>query len=74
MFCPKCGKINPDTDSLCSGCGANLHEEEKIVPKKSKNGVKIALSLVVVVAIVIVAVLILNGCNPGNIVDDKISF
>lgn len=74
MFCPKCGKINPDSEKLCSGCGAELHEEQAVVPAKKKNGLKIALTVVVVLAVIIVAVLILNGCNPGNIADDKISF
>ena len=40
MFCPKCGKINPDTEKLCSGCGAELREEQVIAPKKSKKGLK----------------------------------
>ena len=34
MFCPKCGKMNPDDKELCSGCGAVLHESGPEKPKK----------------------------------------
>lgn len=37
MFCPKCGKMNPDDRENCSGCGAVLHEPKDETPKK-KNG------------------------------------
>ena len=74
MFCPKCGKINPDTEEKCSGCGADLHEENTEIPKKKKNGLKIALTLAAVLAVVIVVVLVLNGCNPGSVKQDSISF
>lgn len=74
MFCPKCGKINPDTDELCSGCGAKLHEEQMVSPEKSRKGLKIAATLAVVLIVVIITVLVLNGCDPGTIADDKISF
>lgn len=37
MFCPKCGKMNPDDREKCSGCGAVLHEETAPVKKKKKN-------------------------------------
>ena len=73
MFCPKCGKINPDTENLCSGCGAELHEEKAVLPKKSKKGLKIALTVALLVVVVVV-VLVLNGCNPGNITKDNMSF
>ena len=38
MFCPKCGKMNPDDREKCSGCGAVLHEAVAPAPKKKKNG------------------------------------
>lgn len=37
MFCPKCGKMNPDDREKCSGCGAVLHEPKAEAPKK-KSG------------------------------------
>lgn len=74
MFCPKCGKINPDTEELCSGCGAVLHEEQTAPLPKKGRGLKIAIALIAVVAVVVITVLVLSGCNPGNIVKDNISF
>ena len=41
MFCPKCGKMNPDDGELCSGCGATLHESEPNKPKKKSSTGKI---------------------------------
>ncbi|MGN1098693.1 MAG: zinc-ribbon domain-containing protein, partial [Clostridia bacterium] len=37
VFCPKCGKMNPDDRDLCSGCGAVLHEPKPEQPKKKKG-------------------------------------
>ncbi len=37
MFCPKCGKMNPDERENCSGCGAVLHEPKAEEPKKKKS-------------------------------------
>lgn len=37
MFCPKCGKMNPDDREKCSGCGAVLHEAGAPTPKKKKS-------------------------------------
>ncbi len=39
MFCPKCGKMNPDDREFCSGCNAVLHEPKPEVQKK-KGGAK----------------------------------
>ncbi len=61
MFCPKCGKINPDTEELCSGCGAKLREEQTVPPEKSRKGLKIAVTVAVVLIAVLVAVLVLNS-------------
>lgn len=64
MFCPKCRKINPDTDEKCSGCGTVLHEEvTESSGRKSKKLLKTIIAVVLVVAIVVVAVVLLNGCG-----------
>lgn len=75
MFCPKCGKLNPDNGEKCSGCGALLHEEAEVkAPAKKRNGLKIAFAIIAVLIIVFIAVLILNGCDMGTIPEDNISF
>ena len=75
MFCPKCGKINPDNEEKCSGCGADLHTETEIkAPAKKRNGLKIALAIIAVLIIICVLVFILNGCDMGGIPEDNISF
>ena len=63
MFCPKCSKMNPDTELVCSGCGADL-KTETTPAKKEKKGkaVKIIVSLLAVAVVVCIAVLLLNGC------------
>jgi len=56
MFCPKCGRINPDEEVLCKGCGAVLHEEtEEKNTKKRGIGVKVA-KVVVLLAVLVGAV------------------
>lgn len=52
MFCPKCGKMNPDDREFCSGCNAVLHEPKVEQPKK-KSAVGKIVALVVAVAVVI---------------------
>lgn len=53
MFCPKCGKMNPDEKELCSGCGAVLHEPNAQKPKKKKGvGAKI-IAVIAAAAVVI---------------------
>ena len=74
MFCPKCAKINPDSNDLCSNCGAVLRENNYDVPVKRKGGFKAAAAILLVVAIVVAIVLLLNGCAPGDIEKDAISF
>ena len=75
MFCPKCGKINPDNEEKCSGCGAQLHEEaETQVCEKKGRGMKIAFAIIVVLVIICVAVLLLNGCSSGTLPDERITF
>ncbi len=36
MFCPKCGKVLPDSANFCDDCGAVIVEAEA-TPKKAKN-------------------------------------
>lgn len=67
MFCPKCGKINPDSENVCSGCGAELREEVEIVTKKKNHTVLKFVIAAVVVAVIVVAVLLLAGCTTGEI-------
>lgn len=75
MFCPKCGKINPDNEEVCSGCGAVLHEETEVaVSAKKGNGKKITFIIIAVLIVVILAVLLLNGCGGGTLPDERITF
>ena len=41
MFCPKCGKENPDTNQFCGVCGENLIktppiQKETLTPKEKR--------------------------------------
>lgn len=64
MFCPKCGKINPDNSEICSGCSAVLHMEndEKSAPKNKKwlRAIFGAIAILFATAIVI---MLLKGCG-----------
>ena len=53
MFCPKCGRINPDENEVCKGCGAALHTEDEAVVRKSKGSFakKLTIALVVIVCV-----------------------
>ena len=63
MFCPKCGRINPDEEELCKGCGAKLHEETEKPLKKSKKSLKgiIIAFVVILIVAVIVAFFVTKG-------------
>lgn len=74
MFCPKCAKINPDSNDLCSNCGAVLHEDNDVAPVKKNGALKAALAILLIVAVVVAIAFLLNGCDPGNIMQDNISF
>ncbi|MBR5218593.1 MAG: zinc ribbon domain-containing protein [Clostridia bacterium] len=64
MFCPKCGKINSDNSTECSGCGTPLCEE--VVKKPSKKGKAWKIAVVLVVIVAVAAVLILSGCSAPD--------
>ncbi len=51
MFCPKCGKMNPDDREKCSGCGAVLHEEEPRNAKKKKSPVGKIIAIIAALAV-----------------------
>ncbi|MCH5188204.1 MAG: hypothetical protein J1F63_07345 [Oscillospiraceae bacterium] len=53
MFCPKCGKMNPDDRELCSGCNAVLHEPKPEAPKKKKSAAGKIIALIAAAAVVI---------------------
>lgn len=75
MFCPKCGKINPDNEEKCSGCGAILHEETAVaVPAKKGKGIKIAIAVIVVLIIVCILVFLLSGCGNATLPEDRMTF
>ena len=74
MFCPKCGKINPDNEEKCSGCGALLREETAVaVPTKKGKGLKIAVAVIAIVVIVCILVFLLNGCGTAALPEDRIA-
>ena len=55
MFCPKCGRMNPDEEEFCKGCGAVLHDpEEESAKLKKKNHAKT--KLVALIAALVLAV------------------
>lgn len=74
MFCPKCAKINPDSNDLCSNCGAVLREKSHGSSVKRSGNFKAIVAILLVVAVVAAVVVLLNGCDPGNIDQNSISF
>ncbi len=52
LFCPKCGKMNPDDRENCSGCGAVLHESKEQAPRK-KTAVGKIIALIAAAAVVV---------------------
>ncbi len=67
MFCPRCGKMNPDEKENCSGCGAVLHEPKPEEPKKKKS---LAGRIIAAIAALAVAgggcVFALTQCSKDN--------
>lgn len=74
MFCPKCGKINPDEEQVCSGCGAQLHSEESAAPEKKGNTAKIVFAVIAVLIVVCILVMVLNGCGTMETLPEKMTF
>lgn len=75
MFCPKCGKINPDNEERCSGCGAILHEETvAAVPKKKGKWLKIIFAVIAVLIILCIVVFLLNGCGASSLPEERMTF
>ena len=75
MFCPKCGKINPDNGEICSGCGASLLSEKVAVPEKKRHGVLKAVIIgVIIVIAVLVAVFLFSGCGRVLLPDQNMTF
>lgn len=74
MFCPKCAKINPDSNDLCSNCGAVLHEIDSSASVKKTSSFKAIVAILLVIALIVAIVLLLNGCTPDGIDQDSISF
>lgn len=52
MFCPKCGKMNPDDREKCSGCGAILHEEEPRANKNKKSPIGKIVAIIAALAVI----------------------
>lgn len=74
MFCPKCGKINPDNCERCSGCGADLHQEVVKAPEKKNHTVLKIVIVAVVVAAIVIAVVLLTGCSSSEIPKETMNF
>ena len=70
MFCPKCGKINPDSSTLCSGCNTPLYEEKETLPEKKISWGRIILAFAIIAVAVVVA---LSGCG-GKIPQENMTF
>lgn len=75
MFCPKCGKINPDDAQICSGCKAALQEENAVkAPEKKKNKIKffwVGLALLIIICVI---VFLLSGCAGTELPPEKMTF
>lgn len=75
MFCPKCGKINPENNEICSGCNAPLHDEdEKKAPAKKSNTGKFLLAAAIIIIVVAVVVLVLSGCGKIEAPGETLTF
>lgn len=75
MFCQKCGKINPDNEEKCSGCGAILQKAPSpAAPKKGKVWKIIAAAVLLVIAVCII-VFLFSGCSGAGVrPDEKVLF
>ena len=66
MFCPKCGKINPDDGVLCNGCNAQLHEEKGKEPKKRFGTILTAIIVAIAIAVSCFIIVSVSGCTDSN--------
>lgn len=74
MFCPKCGKINPDDAEKCTGCEALLQEESPAPTQKKKGKALKFILLGLLVVAVIVTVVLLTGCGDQPAPKDSLTF
>ena len=75
MFCPKCGKINPDSNEVCSGCNADLREEiENKAPEKKINWGRIIIAAVIIIVAAVVVTIALSGCGTMDLPEESITF
>ena len=74
MFCPKCGKINPDDAQNCSGCDALLKAETPALPAKKTGALKWVITALVIIAIIAVIVFFMSGCSAGELPKENLTF
>lgn len=74
MFCPKCGKINPDDAQNCSGCDALLKEEVVVAVKKTSGVLKWVITALVILVIIAVIVFLMSGCSGGELPKENLTF
>lgn len=74
MFCPKCGKINPDDAEKCTGCDAILHEEQPATPVKKKSKALKFIVIGILIVAVVAAVVLLTGCGNQPAPKDSLTF
>lgn len=70
MFCPKCGRINPDDGDACKGCSAPLHEGKAEVPKKRFGVVFVAIFVAIAIAVSCFVIASISGCSDNSYEDD----
>ena len=67
MFCPNCGKENPDDAKVCQECGKPLVAEKTTTPSKPLPTKMIAGAIGVLAIIVILIVFLVNSANTINL-------
>ena len=70
MFCQKCGKINPDNQEKCSGCGAILEKTQVLQAPKKRKMWKIVLAALLLIIAVLVVVFLFSGCGGADVRPD----
>lgn len=68
MFCPACGKKNPDSARFCARCGrAFMHgSTSSVKPKASPAGITKVLPFIGIAAVVVAAVLLVSNVIGGR--------